>query len=46
LSQQSYYDSWAMYVGVLGWVASMAVSALAELYFLAHACIGEFRSPD
>jgi len=30
LSQQSYYDSWAMYVGVLGSVATIAVSALAE----------------
>jgi len=30
LSQQSYYDSWAMYVGVLGSVTTIAVSALAE----------------
>jgi hypothetical protein len=30
LSQQSYYGSWAMYVGVLGSVAMIAVSALAE----------------
>jgi hypothetical protein len=30
LSQQSYYGSWAMYVGVLGSVATIAVSALAE----------------
>src|SRR5258708_20210415 len=30
LSQQSYYGSWAMYVGELGSVAMIAVSALAE----------------
>src|SRR5260221_13488251 len=30
LSQQSYDGSWAMYVGVLGSVATIAVSALAE----------------
>ena len=30
LSQRSYYDSGAMYVGVLGSVATIAVSALAE----------------
>jgi len=30
LSQQWYYDSWLMYVGVLGSVATIAVSALAE----------------
>ncbi len=30
LSQQSYYGSWAMYVGVAGSVAAIAVSALAE----------------
>jgi len=30
LSQQSYHDSWAMHVGVLGSVAAIAVSALAE----------------
>jgi amino acid permease len=30
LSQQSYYGSWVMYVGVLGSVATIAVSALAE----------------
>jgi amino acid permease len=30
LSQQSYYGSWAMYVGVLGSVATIAVSTLAE----------------
>jgi hypothetical protein len=46
LSQQFYYTSWAMYVGVLGSIATIAVSALAELVFLAHTCIGEFRLPD
>jgi hypothetical protein len=30
LSEGSYYDSWAMYVGVLGSAATIAVSALAE----------------
>ena|SRR6266581_1616855 len=30
MSQGSYYGSWAMYVGVLGSVATIAVSALAE----------------
>jgi hypothetical protein len=30
LSQQSYYGSKAMYVGILGSVAAIAVSALAE----------------
>jgi len=36
----------ARYVGELGSVARIALSAFAELYFLAHACISEFRSPD
>ncbi len=30
LSEGSYYDSWAMYVGVLGSAATIAVSAFAE----------------
>ena len=30
LSQHSYYDSWAMYMGVFGSVATVAVSACAE----------------
>jgi hypothetical protein len=30
LSQRSYYGSWVMYVGVLGSITTIAVSALAE----------------
>jgi hypothetical protein len=40
LSQQSYYDSWAMYVGVLGSLAAIAISALAEVKLRRYLLLG------
>ena len=40
LSQRSYYDSGAMYVGILGSVATIAVSALAEAKLRRYLLLG------
>jgi len=40
LSQQSYYDSWAMDVGILGSAVTIAVSTLAEVKLRKYLLLG------
>jgi hypothetical protein len=40
LSQRSYYDSWAMDVGISGSLATIAVSALAEVKLRRYLLLG------